>query len=137
MRISDWSSDVCSSDLLRRNLPSKPIAVLEPAAGGFGAPFGEPAPERVDLFLRIAFDQERDGQVEGFVRAAVQGVEPLSGKVEGDDHDRSFLVRLGGGVVGVDYHAAVVQDTRAIVRSHVCTPVTNAHLVIRPLLSTN
>src|SRR3546814_15459970 len=25
MRISDWSSDVCSSDLLRRHLPLRPV----------------------------------------------------------------------------------------------------------------
>src|SRR3546814_2035848 len=107
------------SESLRRNLPSKPIAVLEPAAGGFGAALGEPAPERVDLFLRVAFDQERDGFVEGIVRAAVQRKERLSGELEGHQHDRSLLVGIGCGVAS-DIHDAADWKSIRLHSSHYC-----------------
>src|SRR3546814_2386202 len=31
MRISDWSSDVCSSDLLRQDMPGQPLIMLDEA----------------------------------------------------------------------------------------------------------
>ena len=93
-----------------RNLPGEPIAILQPTAGRFGTAIGELAPECVDLFLRLAFDQERNGFVEWIVLPAVQGVEPLSRKLEGDEHDRAFLARIGGGVAGDVDHAAVVEQ---------------------------
>src|SRR3546814_3276658 len=56
MRISDWSSDVCSSDLLRRNGRTEPvvatdvIATQESAVRG-GADRSADAPIRVELKL--------------------------------------------------------------------------------------
>src|SRR3546814_6686377 len=44
MRISDWSSDVCSSDLRRRQVPVLRLAVADGAAGdprGAGAQAGD------------------------------------------------------------------------------------------------
>jgi len=43
---------------------------------------GEPFPEVVDLFLGLAADLEGDGLVEGELRAAVDGDEPLARDLE-------------------------------------------------------
>src|SRR3546814_828845 len=101
---------------LGRDLPGETIAVPEPAAGGFGAALGEPAPQPVDLFLGVAFDQERDGFVEANVRTAVHRKEGLSGELEGYQHDRSLLAGIGGSVAGNIHDAAVVEERRVEAR---------------------
>src|SRR3546814_1137661 len=57
MRISDWSSDVCSSDLLDRQRPNQRLARQESDCGGdvaqvFDAPFGE-----------LVLDRDAEGDV--------------------------------------------------------------------------
>src|SRR3546814_1528746 len=111
MRISDWSSDVCSSYLLK---PS-------PSRGGFGWGWVSPTPPQIKSRrgrspdLRQGFDgfaiTQRDG-----VAVAVVAV---------DDH-----------AVAADHHFAhqVAVAAEEIGRAHVCTPVNNAHLVCRLLL---
>src|SRR3546814_7192901 len=104
MRISDWSSDVCSSDLLR-------VAALlgqQPQAAVVWHP-AEVIEGPVDP-ARIA--------------EPVSGAQRFVGRIEADDptvlvvdrtqRDRGAIAKIG--------------------REHVCTPVTNAHLVCRLLL---
>src|SRR3546814_7528546 len=55
MRISDWSSDVCSSDLPRRR--ELELRLVEPG-GGAGAGFGEPALS-AGLALEVAHRRHR------------------------------------------------------------------------------
>src|SRR3546814_1502231 len=93
MRISDWSSDVCSSDLLGR---IGEHAALDPL-------------------------QQPVGLIAGKIRLEAQAA-------------RAGLLaqRLGLVALGI-----VVGESRVLVqigRAHVCTPVTNAHLVCRLLL---
>src|SRR3546814_4821671 len=103
MRISDWSSDVCSSDLARRRA----------ATGGR---------------LGDAGEQPLPGLEDGTpapVGAAV---------VQWRSFRRGQPFRLP-----IQAAAAATLATRAmssgeIGRAHVCTPVTNAHLVCRLLL---
>src|SRR3546814_2480676 len=54
MRISDWSSDVCSSDLIGANYIQQ-IAAEE--IGRFLRREGTAPPDAVDLKLRVAFNQ--------------------------------------------------------------------------------
>src|SRR3546814_9461514 len=106
MRISDWSSDVCSSDLLDVVVRQPEKICARPTA----LPELEPRPPR----LRIAGKQDapfdhRDSKI-GIIHAIEKTV----------DH----------GVI--EQH--VVRRGNEIGRAHVCTTVTNAHLVCRLLL---
>src|SRR3546814_8121459 len=102
MRISDWSSDVCSSDLFRKKPGRKQMGAGErrrrkPEELRSHRWFG------VDD-LRSFGHRSRSYQI-GFAR------EDFAGKP----------------VIGII-------NTWKIGRAHVCTPVTNAHLVCRLLL---
>src|SRR3546814_5871517 len=92
MRISDWSLDVCSSDL------------------GISVP-----PFWLIILLIILF-------------AVTLGWLPAGGMGDGRDFwaDLRYLV----------LPVAALTIATEIGRSHVCTPVTNAHLVCRLLLAT-
>src|SRR3546814_2358053 len=100
MRISDWSSDVCSSDLRDR--------LVEQALGGGHRHQGRD--------LRAAARLAEDGDITGI---AAEGRD-----VALDPSQRGDQVELP--------HIAT-----EIGRAHVCTPVTNAHLVCRLLLEKN
>src|SRR3546814_2160703 len=108
MRISDWSSDVCSSDLRREQdkvYHSDFIDALEKIVLG---------PER-PIILSDA-DRERIAYHEGghaILGLVVPGADPVH---------RVTIVPRGQAQIG---------------RAHVCTPVTNAHLVCRLLLEKN
>src|SRR3546814_5828600 len=69
MRISDWSSDVCSSDLQARGLPSLAPPALDHAVQDFGFAAGlapQAGEERIArrgalvLFERVEIDADRD-----------------------------------------------------------------------------
>src|SRR3546814_5349225 len=109
MRISDWSSDVCSSDLLSR-VDRHAIFDLDGRSDHF-APF----------LMRNSDDHTIKHR-----RMTEHNLLDLPGKhVEAarDDH-----VPLA--VDDIDVTVCVTQ----IGSAHVCTPVTNAHLVCRLLL---
>src|SRR3546814_9746330 len=108
MRISDWSSDVCSSDLL--------------------ATFRD---RHADVDLRISARQSLVGRARG---ENDQGSHLLDG---GD-----IAIRFGNGdypgyvthKLFTSYSLPMCSPRLQIGRAHVCTPVTNAHLVCRLLL---
>src|SRR3546814_1040044 len=101
MRISDWSSDVCSSDLADLR-----VAQFDP------------------VVRAVVADDAGDGaehRTGGLVGAG------LAAQVVGDD---LLHLRVRGRGFAVD----VAADLTQIGRAHVCTPVTNAHIVCRLLL---
>src|SRR3546814_4351380 len=109
MRISDWSSDVCSSDLLFGRVPVGDKGLGRLAALRLGKrvvlktrPISNPG---IEHCLRIDWEE--------FI--TVEHVEDVGIEV------LSYEVEQGHG-------------TDEIGRAHVCTPVTNAHLVCRLLL---
>src|SRR3546814_1262321 len=103
MRISDWSSDVCSSDLRRASgfpMTSSPLAPLYRACLWLAGLF------MIALLVTILVSIA--GRQFGFY---LRGLDAYSGYCMAA---ASFLAQIG--------------------RAHVCTPVTNAHLVCRLLL---
>src|SRR3546814_1849471 len=124
MRISDWSSDVCSSDL--RNRYARADAVARIAA---------------QIVARIVGAEQRGQPAElalklGASAVALAALQFLAGT---DIPCIAVAVRL----LACDAQRHVCGERRVddglgtngeIGRAHVCTPVTNAHLVCRLLL---
>src|SRR3546814_1866093 len=110
MRISDWSSDVCSSDLLAV------VAALILAA----------VVQRLMLHAAVILDRakRRSGQLKPFARGP-HGI--AARRALAFEHPGFLLLRRGRLPIGVE-------TGMEIGRAHVCTPVTNAHLVCRLLL---
>src|SRR3546814_7943846 len=113
MRISDWSSDVCSSDLQVGAAIAKPAKLATPAL----------YPELARLWA--------SGSTQNLYRLALR-VGLAAGAVASV---LLFLVGfvdefILGTVIGPDFIPAGPE----IGRAHVCTPVTNAHLHSRLLL---
>src|SRR3546814_7231530 len=103
MRISDWSSDVCSSDLVAELdvcLGAARAFVVDDAGQAMAWCFGQPHVARNNslehLVAEVRFDLCGNLLLQGYPR--------------------------------------IKHDTQQIGRAHVCTPVTNAHLVYRLLL---
>src|SRR3546814_9907312 len=94
MRISDWSSDVCSSDL------------------GNGLPRRKP--QRGE---RVRLRHQFRGLIDDRNAGAAVALWPTDNRVPAE--------------AGIQGHRAPLSE---IGRAHVCTPVTNAPLVCRPLL---
>src|SRR5450432_1422721 len=83
------------------DLPREAELVGEPAAlAGRAAARRELLPIAVDLLLRLAFDDEREGGRELEVRATVERLEPLPLELEVDDHDAALGPGPALGVVG-------------------------------------
>src|SRR3546814_7696882 len=100
MRISDWSSDVCSSDLPR----------------SARAPAGNPRHRhRKGQPPRLPQGQRRLRSRDSLPAGRRQGLRDLPARRPGHAERRG-------------------EQSAEIGRAHVCTPVTNAHLVCRPLL---
>src|SRR3546814_7004169 len=113
MRISDWISDVCSSDLLPRDGRTRPA---RPDHRGLWL--------RRRLLCRLWPDRPRGrGRRFRLPLDDERAVEP------GDASD--LCLWLGSPAREIPAQAG---DRRKIGRAHVCTPVTNAHLVCRLLL---
>src|SRR3546814_6626737 len=114
MRISDWSSDVCSSDLV----------VVQVASVG---PVG-------DIFQEVA-------EIQHVALAEVEVGDDVVAAVGAVGEDEGIRpVAAGQGVVtlaAVKHVSAGPADEHVVAkigRAHVCTPVPNAHLVCRLLL---
>src|SRR3546814_3317520 len=124
MRISDWSSDVCSSDLTYRN--DGALAGVPDERNFFGI-------DKSCFGLTPIAAEVWDGWI--FVNLQP---EPEVGLAE-------FLGDFGESYCGIPYvnadksvlyvsHLNANWKVIEIGRAHVCTPVTNAHLVCRLLL---
>src|SRR3546814_5144145 len=125
MRISDWSSDVCSSDLGAYGFV---VAVFQ--WGWLGDLTGiEPAP--IEPFIpmmmfAIVFGLSMDYEV--FLLSRIKEEYERSG-----DPRNSVADGLAATARVISAAAAIM--VVGIGRAHVCTPVTNAHLVCRLLLA--
>src|SRR3546814_9473231 len=110
MRISDWSSDVCSSDLLpplrRQGRAGEGLRGLMRWLRIVAPALTQPPPS-----LPLPAQGEGPGRALGLLRIARCDRAPASWP-----------------------HARCRRLPSQIGRAHVCTPVTNAHLVCRPLL---
>src|SRR3546814_9678646 len=82
MRISDWSSDVCSSDLIDRVAEGVEVELAE-ILESVDAEAGQGAVERIDRFVRRVLLQRFD--VGGVVAAATVGADDRRGAGRGLD----------------------------------------------------
>src|SRR3546814_2072008 len=115
MRISDWSSDVCSSDLSLTPADTAPVlAALEedPFAG--------------NIATRLS------GRYPGCATTAALRTLTLSRGSDAEAREKvvGLLKQKEAALARLRKHLRI----REIGRAHVCTPVTNAHLVCRLLL---
>src|SRR3546814_10852587 len=112
MRISDWSSDVCSSDLRARGVRMSTVTVQD---------------------LAKELNRPVDELLSQFGEAGVSATNAES-PVSGDDKVAllNYLKQKTGGVTAAEPRRITLK--RKIGRAHVGTPVTNAHLVCRLLL---
>src|SRR3546814_1971854 len=116
MRISDWSSDVCSSDLFNRE--GRVLRVLLQAEAA-----ARMTPQDI-LNLRV---RNAEGQMVPF--SAFTEVSWEAGPPSVQRYNGYPAMTISG-------NAAPGYSSGEIGRAHVCTPVTNAHLVCRLLLET-
>src|SRR3546814_8807251 len=107
MRISDWSSDVCSSDLLFSRKPLEEIKTI-----------------RTDGHSRTS----------NLLARVLASRYWKSNATFGNTTDADAFVLIGDRTFGLKDEYPYVYDLAEIGRAHVCTPVTNAHLVCRLLL---
>src|SRR3546814_6876851 len=123
MRISDWSSDVCSSDLLHgetntvKPFPSSRIGLVNRQAPASYRYFTTPKSTQHARHSFMARAPARLGRLAG-------EIECLAGNLLG-------LIRIGK-AQHRDGRCSVAPDIKErlqIGSAHVCTPVTNAHLV--------
>src|SRR3546814_8879557 len=122
MRISDWSSDVCSSDLAGRHRRTR-ARCARPQGGGLTMPEWLTSMEPHWMWLSVGvLLAAAEIVAPGFFLIWIGAAAIVTGVV-------AWLVPIG---VPVQLGAFAVQ----IGRAHVCTPVTNAHLVCRLLLAT-
>src|SRR3546814_3147402 len=121
MRISDWSSDVCSSDLRERT--RRVGGVLQRGCKGAAQSFEE-----------IAVDLPFKGE-DQVLLPLISGT-----KIDIDAVHRDRVLPVLGCVVAMKLHdeqagaTGIASPETEIGRAHVGTPVTNAHLVCRLLL---
>src|SRR3546814_3457297 len=111
MRISDWSSDVCSSDLLALDDVDQRETVREAAARRRGADLAE---QRILALYK-----------KGWVTRAARD-QTVADAAAARAAERAALARLEQHVIRAE-----------IGRAHVCTPVTNAHIDCPTLLEKN
>src|SRR3546814_4541989 len=128
MRISDWSSDVCSSDLMGEMVASKLCTIVDDGtlAGRRGSLSVDDEGTPTECTTLI-----ENGVLKGYMQdklnARLMGVARTgNGRRESYAHlpmpRMTNTYMLGG------------QSDPEIGRAHVCTPVTNEHLVCRLLL---
>src|SRR3546814_8112707 len=121
MRISDWSSDVCSSDLLgsefvlrrgRRELLQLQLQLVEQPCLAFGVRPVERASELLDLELEMGDQRRAAGQVR--LRIGRLGLRRQARLALGDDH------RVGGGKIGGKRLGGGLHDRDGITSIAVC-----------------
>src|SRR3546814_6617044 len=122
MRISDWSSDVCSSDLA-------PLGA-DTEHGSFFAPRAY----EIDAIAQL--QREVFGPILHIVRFDGDRIDDIVDAINGTGYGLTLGIhsRVDATVRRVAQRARVGNIYVKIGRAHVCTPVTNAHLVCRLLL---
>src|SRR3546814_5322963 len=131
MRISDWSSDVCSSDLcpawIRTTIDGVRVRSLAVRRRG------NKARDLGGGFPRVK------GTIGRAARRLLRRMCDACCRIPFDDCHRPFKVVLSSNELGSADPARGRGSLDAargeIGRAHVCTPVTNAHLVCRLLLA--
>src|SRR3546814_3098558 len=123
MRISDWSSDVCSSDLEFTRTTARAIEAVGGAAQGKAIIILNPA--EPPMIMRDTVFTLSEGADEATIRASVEAmVAEVQKYVPGYRLKQEVqFERFGDN-----------NKLNKIGRAHVGTPVTNAHLVCRLLL---
>src|SRR3546814_3836791 len=134
MRISDWSSDVCSSDLVMdaADIVEKRFGAVHLVANNAGiAQVGTPLDQVDDETYRWMFEVNVHGVSNGMAAFAPK----LKANGAGGGHivNTSSMAAL---FMVPGWHIGLYAATKKIGRAHVCTPVTNAHLVCLLLLET-
>src|SRR3546814_8155097 len=119
MRISDWSSDVCSSDLLVERLQSK------------GVRFDAKPEEQSSILMMILYNTIPSLLILGIWIFVMRQMQNGSGKgAMGFGKSRAKLLNEKQGRVTFDDVAGIDEAreelTEKIGRAHVCTPVPNA-----------
>src|SRR3546814_6626327 len=117
MRISDWSSDVCSSDLREAAFRDAEAREREAEAEAKATAMVSEAIARGDVNAVNYFVAQR------YVDALGKFVDSANQKTFFLPLEATSLIGAVGGI------AEIARDE--IGRAHVCTPVTNAHLVCR------
>src|SRR3546814_9165925 len=128
MRISDWSSDVCSSDLIVEVSPARAVELVPIL--------------RLEAVGRAAYEEGvLDMDVHGIHHGFLRGLAARGGKVVNDARVEAIERKAGRWELragGETYAAPVVVNAagawadeigRQIGRANVWTPVTNAQLV--------
>src|SRR3546814_8005190 len=115
MRISDWSSDVCSSDLRYANIGQQHLAAQIFA-------------RQQDVSRLFPEKCNRKLGRRGITQNGAAGTIQAAGQVNRTDGNVAALER------GNELGARTMQWTGEIGRAHVGTPVTNAKLVCRVLI---
>src|SRR3546814_4855503 len=126
MRISDWSSDVCSSDLLAQVAAFVVLSFISIQVYRKWFRSREPQSDRPALNRRSAV---LVGRVVPLESAIVQG----RGRVQIAD----AYWDVSGPVLTAGAQVRITGADGKIGREHVCTPVTNAHLVCSIMLEKN
>src|SRR3546814_5124407 len=121
MRISDWSSDVCSSDLRAPGGVAHYMGGAVEGTGRLRQGVGAAIVAILGHVEKADRQQQRHGHQQEYDQAAPRPTRQGS--------------RLEGFVLTTFVHSPS-PDPRKIGRAHVSTPVTNAHLVCRLLLAT-
>src|SRR3546814_10045529 len=116
MRISDWSSDVCSSDLLD--------------VGGRSKPGLHPPPGDIECLVE---DRQRLARCRKLLLCETC-IDIGRGGLSNQRHAHCRELEGSGRLVGARSLYAARNAAEEIGRAHVVTPDTNAHLVCRPLL---
>src|SRR3546814_8103050 len=120
MRISDWSSDVCSSDLNIQHHTGWDFAVN--------------APKSVSIMALVAGDDriiEAHEQAVSVALAYLEEHATMRHRIDGEVTEKTT-----GRLIWARFteHASRALDPHQIGRAHVRPPVTNAQPVCRPLL---
>src|SRR3546814_10783866 len=137
MRISDWSSDVCSSDLLRQRPCARHGAFAQRHEIDFERDHRMAQVQRtLQARMQLADPANRDAVAEDVGRASRVAPDRLRGPVvETGAGQRSHAFEIALQVVEINRAAGLaplrIGDIAEIGREHVWTPVTNAQLVCR------
>src|SRR3546814_1196506 len=135
LRISDWSSDVCSSDLLAARYYEGPRPEgVSTQNEAITTTFYIPAAAIGDMYeieaSQIAVDRAKSAEVKAFARQMIMDHSKTSQKLEDFVTNNPDNIAIPENMDG--RRSAMIENQ--IGRANVRTPVTNAHLECRLML---